>query len=226
MNLSPLVFLDNSIHKIFKTIEVLKRTYTNLSVFNKEEDLIEYLKTNNPEIIFLNLDLQPNDAVAVLKEVQNKKNINPPFTIIYSEKLDDFVQELAFNAGADGFINFHHKPAVMDLYLKNLFSRRLILHPSLIKKEIVIDNDRYLVFKNGESFQLPRKEFRLFELLFINSGKFFSKPEIALALWNDSSIANKRIIDVHIYNIRQIFGKQVIQSQKGKGYRVNQKHSV
>jgi len=88
----------------------------------------------------------------------------------------------------------------------------------------LIDTERYLVFKKGEPIQLPRKEFKVFELLYNNPHKFFSKPEIAIEIWSDINVAGKRIIDVHIYNIRRFFGKRVIQSQKGKGYRINSKY--
>ena len=219
---SSIIFLDNSIHRIFKTIEVLKVSFPNISIFNQEQDFFEFLEKNPADVVFLNLDLQPNDAVAICKEIRQKNSESNPFLVIYSEKQDDFVQELAFNSGVDSFINFHTKPAVMELFLKNLLRRRVKVKIDS-KREVIIDNERHLVLKNGVAFQLPRKEFKLFELLYNSSEKFFSKLEIAGTIWNDESIENKRTIDVHIYNIRQFFGKRIIQSQKGKGYRINKK---
>ena len=217
-----IVFVDNSVNRIFKTIEVLKNTFKNIEVFSQEKDFLEYLENNTPDVVFLNLDLQPNDAVTILKEIKGRSIENSPFTIIYSDKNDDFVQELAFNSGVDSFINFHNKPSVIELFLRNILKRRPSLTPEH-KKDLIIDNDRYLIFRNGESFQLPRKEFKLFELLYNSSDKFFSKAEIARQIWDDEKIATKRTIDVHIYNIRQFLGKRIIQSQKGKGYRINKK---
>lgn len=224
VNNFSIVFVDNSVSRIFKTLELLKSTFQNTIIFNQEKELFEYLEGNNaPDVIFLNLDLQPNDAVTLLKEIKNKSVASNPFVVIYSDKQDDFVQELAFNSGVDSFISFHHKPAVINLFLKNLLKRRGAKEKPFNKKELFIDNEKYLIFKNGEAYQLPRKEFKLFELLYNNPEKFFNKTEIALQIWNDKSIASKRTIDVHIYNIRQFFGKRIIQSQKGKGYRVNKK---
>jgi DNA-binding response OmpR family regulator len=217
-----IVFVDNSVNRIFKTIEALKNTFKNIEVFSQEKDFLEYLEKNTPDVVFLNLDLQPNDAVTLLKEIKGHHPDNSPFTIIYSDKNDDFVQELAFNSGVDSFINFHNKPSVVELFLRNILKRRTNLKP-INKKDLIIDNDRYLIYRNGEPFQLPRKEFRLFELLYNGSDKFFSKLEIANQIWHDEKVATKRTIDVHIYNIRQFFGKRIIQSQKGKGYRMNKK---
>jgi len=221
-NRSAIIFVDNSVNGIFKTVEGLKRSFESISIFNQEKDFFDFLETNRADVIFLNLDLQPNDAVVLCKEIRQRNLETNPFIVIYTDKQDDFVQELAFNSGVDSFINFHNKVSVMELFLKNLLRRRVKIKNDL-KREVVIDNDRHLIFKNGVAFQLPRKEFKLFELLYNSSEKFFSKTEIASSIWNDETIANKRTIDVHVYNIRQFFGKRIIQSQKGKGYRINKK---
>lgn len=216
-----IVFVDNSISKIYKTIAALRSVFPDLQVFSQETELYEYLDNDQADIILISLDLQPNDGLAVLKELRSQNIQPPPYIIIYSEKQDDFLQELAYNSGADGFINFHQKGTIMALFLKNMMRRKK--SQTAEKKEVTIDTEKYLIYKKGEPIQLPRKEFRLFQLLYNNPEKFISKGEIAELIWRDQSIAKKRNIDVHIYNIRQYFGKRAIQSQKGKGYRINKK---
>ncbi|MCE3227135.1 MAG: DNA-binding response regulator [Bacteroidetes bacterium] len=217
-----IVFIDNSIHKIFRSLDGLKTSFENIKAFNDEKEGVDFIYEKPIDLLFLNLDLVPNDAVSVTKEIRQKKLESNPYIVIYSDKQDDFVQEMVFNSGADSFINFHNKPAILQLFIKNLLKRRT-KPASEDKRSIIIDQDRYLIFKKGEPIQLPRKEFQVFELLYGNPNKFFSKTEIASKIWNDEKVAAKRIIDVHIYNIRQLFGKRVIQSQKGRGYRINKK---
>lgn len=217
-----IIFVDNTINRIFKTIDLLKSIYKSVIICKSENELFDVIEQQPADLIFLNLDLQPNDAVTILKELRLKEILSNPLIIIYSDKQDDFVQEIAYNSGVDAFINFQNKPSVMELYIKNILRRRVNVQ---IQKQraIVIDKERYLIFKNGEAVQLPRKEFKLFELLFNQTEKFLSKKEIAFLIWGDESIANKRTIDVHVYNLRQFFGKRMIQSQKGKGYRINKR---
>lgn len=213
-----IVFLDQHLQKLSKTIDLLRTEYHHIRFYEKDSDLMNDLVVLRPEVIFLNLDLQPNDGIAVLKELRQQNLTEQPYVILYSEKQDDFLQELAYSAGADAFINFQHKAQAMRLFLQNLLRRRKLQFKTQNQSELHIDTERYLVFRNGKAIQLPRKEFQLLELLYSNAGKYFSKSEIADLLWKDLSIANKRIIDVHIYNIRQHFGKDLIHSQKGKGY--------
>jgi DNA-binding response OmpR family regulator len=217
-----IVFFDNSINRIFKTIELVKQNYKHVFVFNEENDFFDFIEKEESDVVFLNLDLSPNDAVIITKEIKGRKLNNNPFIVIYSEKQDDFAQEIALNSGADAFINFHLKPAVVLLFLKNLVKRR----PSKLKQknnDIIIDNEKHLIFNKGLPVQLPRKEFKVFELLYNHPDKFFSKIDIAQQVWQDESVAGKRTIDVHIYNIRCFFGKRIIQSQKGRGYRMTKK---
>jgi two-component system, OmpR family, alkaline phosphatase synthesis response regulator PhoP len=220
MSPANIIFIDNSIHRIFKSLDILKGIYQKIQVFNNEKEALDFVYTHPTDIIFLNLDLLPNDALTVSKEIFQKKPESKPFVVIYSDKQDDFIYELAFNSGVDSFINFHNKPAVLQLFIRNLLSRRKTIE-HINKKAIAIDRERFVILNHGEPVHLPKKEFKLFELLFSHPQKFFSKTEIASEIWDDTSVANKRIIDVHIYNIRRYFGKRIIQSQKGKGYRIN-----
>lgn len=217
-----IVFVDNLINRIFKTVESLSQSYKNVTIYSTEQELMAALEIGAPDVIFMNLDLQPNDAVVLVREIRKKYPLTPPFLIIYSEKQDDFVQEIAYNSGVDAFIGFVDKLAVLRVFLKNLLRRRPKLN-SLASQKIILDAEKYLIYNYGVALQLPRKEFRLFELLYNDSDHFFSKLEIAQAIWQDPLISSKRTIDVHIYNIRQLFGKPIIQSQKGKGYRINKK---
>ena len=208
LSIHSIVFVDNSINQIFKTINHLKTKYENTDVFVQEKLFLEFFEENSPDIILKDI-----------KQINKEPN---PYVVIYTENNDDFVQELAFNSGADFFINFHQKPLVMELFIKNILKRKVNTKIDT-KKRIYIDFESYLIFNQGKPFQLPRKEFMLFELLYNNSDKYFSKVDLAKIIWADESIALKRTIDVHVYNIRQFFGKNIILSKKGIGYSLNKK---
>lgn len=220
-----IIFLDNSLNSIYKTIEALKKLFIDTHIFIEEKDFFDHLENNPVDIIFINLDVKPNDGIFICKEIRQKNIASNPFIIIYNKKQDDFVQELAFNSGADSFINFYEKTTVMEIYIRNLLRRRVTTKNTLAQK-LFIDNERYLIFQNGEPFQLPPKEFKLFEFLYNNSEIFWSKLKIANIIWQDEEVAKKRTIDVHIYNIRKLFGRRIIQSQKGKGYRLVKKMGI
>jgi len=216
-------FLDNTVQHIFRSVEAVREAYPNTQLFTHESELFENMRSTSFDLVLMNLDLAPNDAIQVLRELRTGPASGQPYVVIYSLQQNDFIQELAFDSGADAFVSFHRKPLVLKLFISNLLSRRAINPKAIPEQDFAVDKEKYLVYRKGQAFQLPRKEFQLFEMLFNNSGKFFSKKEIASEIWKDEKIALRRTIDVHIYNIRQFFGKRVIQSQKGRGYRINKK---
>lgn len=224
MSVKPasIVFVDNSLNKVYKSIDALKERYENVKAYTIVSEALEQILDHAPDIVFLDLDIAPDDAVTFTKEIIAKSKDPKPFIVIYSDKQDDFVQEMACNSGADSFINFQTKPAVLKPFIDNLLNRR-IRQNVVDKRNIIIDREKYLIFNKGEPIHLPRKEFSVFELLYNHPSRFFSKLEIANEIWSDDKIAAKRTIDVHIYNIRRFFGKRVIQSKKGMGYKINTK---
>lgn len=224
---NSLLFYDNQISSVFKTVDHLKKVFPNLTIVKNEEEYFHHLSENHFDVIVMSLDVIPMDGIAITKETLSQTQGAKPFIVIYSNKQDDFLIELAYNNGVDAFVNYQSTPVLMELLLKALLRRiRSTKTPLRNPNELIVDEDEFLVIKNNTKIELPKKEFKILLLLHQNQNKFFSKKELAISIWNDENVAKKRTIDVHIYNIRQIFGKKIIQSQKGKGYRLNKKYFV
>lgn len=220
-----ILIYENRLSNIYKTIDQLKRTFNNFHIAKNEEEYFNIIKEITFDVILLNLDVAPLDGIAVIKETINFYSTNRPYFILYSSKQDDFLAELAYNNGTDIFYANYTNPILTELIIKSLLKR---IHSNnsktLLAKEFFINEEEYIVENNNNKLTLPKKEFKILQLLNQNHNKFYSKEELALIIWKDETIAKKRTIDVHIYNIRQIFGKKVIQTQKGKGYRINKKY--
>lgn len=222
---NSLLFYDNQLSSVFKTIDHLKKVFPNLVIVKNEEEYFHNLSTQSFDVIVLSLDVVPMDGIAIIKETLSHSEGTKPFVVLYSNKQDDFLVELAFNSGADAFVNYQSTPVLMELLIKALVKRiKASVNKIRNSNELIVDEDEFLVIKGDSKFELPKKEFKILLLLHQNQNKFFSKKELAISVWNDENVAKKRTIDVHIYNIRQIFGKKIIQSQKGKGYRLNKKY--
>jgi len=224
---NAILLYDNQLSSVFKTIDHLKKVFPNLIIVKNEEEYFQNITSTHFDIILISLDVVPMDGIAITKETLTAALGTKPYVVIYSNKQDDFLLELALNNGVDAFVNYQNTPVLMELLIKALI-KRIKTNPNKTRtsNEFVIDEDEYLVIKNDTKIQLPKKEFKILLLLQQNQNKFFSKKELAISVWNDENVAKKRTIDVHIYNIRQIFGKNIIQSQKGKGYRLNKKYFV
>lgn len=222
---NTILYYDTQLSSVYKTIDHLKKAFPGLVVVKSETEFFDFLKNNSADVLIVNLDVSPMDGIAITREAINQIEEKKPYVIVYSNKQDDFLQELAYNSGVDAFISANYSPVLMELLVKSLLRRIKATPPAKSKSnELIVDEEEFLVIKNGVKIELPKKEFKMLLLMQRNDTKFFSKKELAKEIWNDEEIAKKRTIDVHIYNIRQIFGKHIIQSQKGKGYRINKKY--
>jgi len=222
---NPILIYDNKLSVVLKTIDHLKKVFPNLIVAKNEEEYFHHLQAQPLDVVLISLDVMPMDGIAITKETIALKKDRKPFFIIYSNKQDDFLLEHAFNNGVDAFVNYQLTPSLMELLVKALL-KRMKPDDVVVKTNsgLIISEEEFLVINNNSKIELPKKEFKILLLLHQNQNKFLSKKELAISVWNNEDVAKKRTIDVHIYNIRQLFGKKIIQSQKGKGYRLNKKY--
>ena len=91
-------------------------------------------------------------------------------------------------------------------------------------RHLIIDPDRYLVYRDETTIQLTKTEFRILALIATARGRILTREQIAQAVWISEPISYLRSIDVHISHIRKkvgLFdGKQTIMVLKGVGYKI------
>jgi two-component system alkaline phosphatase synthesis response regulator PhoP len=80
-----------------------------------------------------------------------------------------------------------------------------------------IDRERYLILKDHEQINLPKKEFELIALLASKPGKVFTREDILKSVWGDDVVVGDRTIDVHIRKLREKLGDNYIRTIKGVG---------
>lgn len=187
----------------------------------RSREAIQFAMDELPQLVLLDLLMPELDGIDICLEIRNKPELISTLIVFYTERSEDYSQIAAFNAGADDYIIKPTKVRVLLSRLKALLKR----HPSNLEKVIkndsiglIIDRDRYLVFKDGKEIILPRKEFELLSLLSASPRKVFTRNEISQSIWACDFTAKNRTIDVHILKIREKLGSKYIKTIKGVGY--------
>ena len=85
--------------------------------------------------------------------------------------------------------------------------------------DLVIDREKFIIYKGKEEVILPKKEFELLLLLSSKPGKVYTRDEIFDQIWGDNIIVGDRTIDVHIRKLREKIGDSYIRTVKGVGYK-------
>lgn len=219
---STVLICNKDVYTLVTMKEQLTQLGFHIITCTSRKEALELLENNKVEIVLAELNLEDSDASVLCQEIRSSNERSQPYIIIHSEKNEDFVQITSFNSGADDFVIDPIKPIILAARFKALLKRqtRNKTERSQNNRNLMIDHEGYKIVKSGVSYSLPRKEFEMFNLLYSNPQKVFTREEIAIQIWNNKAVAKARTIDIHIRNIRKRIGNEVIKTLKGIGYSI------
>jgi two-component system alkaline phosphatase synthesis response regulator PhoP len=202
--------------------------------YNLKKESYEVLKASNgreaiqiaqkaiPDVILLDVMMPEMDGIETCQELRNIEGLKGTIIAFLTARGEDYSQIAGLEAGADDYITKPVKPKVLLSKIKAMLRRRTFGDQKAISKSssgLIIDRERYLVLKNGEELNLPKKEFELLSLLASAPGKVFNREKILSKVWGDDVIVGDRTIDVHIRKLREKIGDDFIKTIKGVGYK-------
>ena len=191
---------------------------------NNGKDGLAKAREGLPHLIVLDVMMPEMDGIETCKEIRQVPSLKNSIIIFLTARGEDYSQIAGFDAGADDFVTKPFKPRVLVSRIKALL-RRYKEEPlkdarqSIVLNEFTIDREKYSVIKDGEEFELARKEFELLSLLASRPNRVFSREEILTAIWGDDVIVGDRTIDVHVRKIREKLRTPNIKTIKGVGYK-------
>ena len=175
-----------------------------------------------PDLILLDVMMPEMDGIEVCEKLRANsitKNIRVCFLTARSE---DYSQIAGFDAGADDYVSKPIKPKVLSSRIRAILRRSSDSSTAEQQDDshnLIIDRERYLVIKDGQNIQFPRKEFELLSLLASSPEKVFDRNFILETVWGTGVIVGDRTIDVHIRKLREKIGDDYIKTVKGVGYK-------
>ncbi len=113
------------------------------------------------------------------------------------------------------------------LRIKALLRRAQIVAERKIEiGNVILDYDSLTVTKNGESQELPQKEFMLLYKLLSYPGKIFTRIQLMDEIWGADTDTGWETVTVHIGRLRKRFDgweEFQIESVRGLGYKAVKK---
>ena len=188
------------------------------------KDAIAQARKSNPDLIILDIMMPEMDGIETCRVLRDMPEFKNTMIAFLTARNEDYSQVAGFDVGADDYITKPIKPKVLTSRIHALFRRyngKESAERSKITNvgELQIDREKYLVYKSGSQFSLPRKEFELLSLLTSRPGKVFTRDEILERVWGSEIIVGDRTIDVHIRKLREKLGEENIKTVKGIGYK-------
>ena len=200
----------------------LKKADFEVATAKNGKEAIGLAKKMNPDLIVLDVMMPEMDGVETCYELRKIDSLAKTLIVFLTARGEDYSQIAGFGAGADDYIKKPISPKLFITKINAMFKRFggvSAQKEGLNTKGIIIDREKFIVTKNGETFSLPRKEFQLLELLASKPGKVFTRDEIFREIWGDNVVVGDRTIDVHVRKIRDRLSLDAIKTVKGVGYK-------
>ncbi|MBL7883430.1 MAG: response regulator transcription factor [Bacteroidia bacterium] len=216
-----ILLIDSDEDQLNTTELILKQEGFQVISVKQSKEAIVIAKSEKPNLILLELVMPELDGIDICIELRKLEELNDTLIVFYTLRDEDYSQIAAFNAGADDYIVKPAKPRVLITRLKALLKRQshhTILEAPVSQKGLVIDRERYLIFKDGQEIVLPRKEFELLSMMYNYPRRVFTRKEISEQIWGYEIFSQNRTIDVHIRKLREKLGDRYIKTIKGIGY--------
>ncbi len=178
----------------------------------------EYLKEKKPDLIILDVTLPDGSGFELYKSIIKDKNI-PTIFLTAKDDENDIVKGLEI--GAEDYIT---KP----FSTKELLARvnKVILRnkksPMVQVKNIKMDLDKMVVYKDENKIELSSLELKILNLLFLNINKVVRRNTILDLIWESTgNDVDDHTATVYLKRIREKLGEDIITTIKGIGYRID-----
>ncbi len=177
------------------------------------------LRSETYDMLLLDLRLPGASGIDILRSMRGDGIEVPALVLTARDALADKVEGL--DAGADDYLT---KPFEMD----ELFARvRSILRrtgsrsPTLRAGELEMDLVERRVMHRGEAIDdLTAKEFAVLEILLRNRGRFVPKRRLLEGTTSWDVDIESNTVEVYISRLRKRFGRDLIETLRGVGYRL------
>jgi len=176
-----------------------------------------------PDLIVLDVMMPVMDGIETCQLMRQNTALKDCRIAFLTARGEDYSQIAGFDAGADDYITKPVHPKVFISRVKALLKRAVAASDEITGRlniaNLIIDREKYLVYKDGTEIILPPKEFELLYLIASRPNKVFTREEIFERIWGDDVVVGDRTIDVHIRKLREAVDISNIKTVKGIGYK-------
>jgi DNA-binding response OmpR family regulator len=180
-----------------------------------------YAKSNDYDVIILDLMLPKIDGLSVLKQLRAKNKNNHVLILTAKDTVEDRIKGL--DLGADDYLVKPFAFAELLARVRALI-RRKYEHkcPDIKIGDLRIDTAAKRAWRGEEEIILTSREYMLLEYLASRSGEVVSRTDIWEHIYEFKSEASSNVVDVYIGYLRKKIDKDtkspMLRTVRGQGY--------
>lgn len=184
-------------------------------------DQVDFLvRTERYDAVVLDLGLPVRDGLSLLREWRESAIGVPVLILTARGRWPD--KAAGFAAGADDFVSKPFEPMEVVLRLQALIRRsrgesRVVLQFG----DVVLDTGRGEVSEGGMPVPLTAQEYKLVVYLALAADRVVSRTELSEHVYERDRDPDSNVLDVLIGRIRRKLKAGLIETVRGRGFRIN-----
>lgn len=189
------------------------------------ESALEALRTQNVDVMVLDVMLPGMDGHEVCREV---RKISDVYIIMLSAKGEELDRIIGLEVGADDYVTKPFSPREMAIRIRKALKRLYSIHEvkKLTLAELTVLPDSYEVFIRDQKVEMTSKEIDVLAFMLSNVGKALTREHILNAAWGYEYYGDTRVVDTLIKRLRQKLTQDnlhfAIRSIYGVGYKIEE----
>jgi len=183
--------------------------------FTAEELLYEH----SCDLMLLDVKVPNEDGFSFLKKLREKGTDTPAIFITSLNSVDDVTK--GFDSGCDDYIRKPFALKELLVRIESILKRSYHSYDDIIdlKNGLKFDINSMQLTKDGEKVPLKTKEIKLLTLFLHYPDELLTYDKIYDALWDFSEEPSSGSLRAYIKTLRNILGKDSIETIKNIGYR-------
>jgi two-component system OmpR family response regulator len=183
----------------------------------KQADLLG--RTAAYDAVVLDLGLPNLDGLSVLRGWREAGLVVPVLILTARSRWSE--KQAGFHAGADDYLTKPFEFGEAVLRVQALIRRsKGHAHPEIVCGSLCLDTRTGDVTLNGEPLALTGQEHRVLSYLLHHAGRVVSRSELLDHVYARDRDPDSNVLDVLIGRLRRKLGLPVIETVRGRGYRL------
>ena len=188
------------------------------------EDGVLLSQENNPDLIVVDWMMPNLSGIEVCRQLRANPETKDMHIILLTAKSNEVDKVQGLETGADDYVTKPYSVTELMARIKTQLrrSRSALIGQQMQYGDIILDETKYQVFRDGQEINLGPTEFRLLSTLMERQGRVLSRDQLLDYVWGRDIYVDTRTVDVHIGRLRKSLVENghddPIRTIRGVGY--------
>lgn len=195
----------------------LRREGFETEIVTQAQGAVEKVRSGDADLVILSLERAESDGLQLIAEIRDTAGRLP--IIVLAQDIEDESVVASLDAGADDLVE---SPEPLDVLAARIRARLRAATYDLEMREgdLTLDLRTRIATIGSRTVELTAREYSLLETFLRRPGQVVSREQLLVEVWGDEESPSSNVVDVYVLYLRRKLGDAVIETVRGKGYRL------